>query len=84
MSIVIAFTIVVLVSLLIAKYYLKKPSTTGFAPKSIPESTRVIPSTHEILTPTIKKEETFFKEQPKKRKYNKKKSPKKMEAKKAQ
>jgi hypothetical protein len=84
MSIVIAFTIVVLVSLLIAKYYPKKSSTTGFAPKPIPESTRVIPPTPEILTPTIKKEEeTFFKELPKKRKYNKKKDSKKMDAKKA-
>jgi hypothetical protein len=84
MSIVIAFTIVVLVSLLIAKYYPKKPSTTGFSPKPIPESTSVIPPTHEILTSTTKKEETFFKEPPKKRKYNKKKGPKKMDAKKAQ
>ena len=55
-----------------------------FDSKPIPESTHVTPSTIETLSPKVKEQkDSFSEEPPKKRKYNKKKGPKKMDAKKA-
>lgn len=88
MTIIISSILILAVIWLVIKFYPKNLSQqnqkSGFNPKPIPESTHVIPSSPEILTQKIEKSEDIFPEQPpKKRKYNKKKGPKKMEAKKA-
>jgi len=87
MTIIISSILILAVIWLVIKFYPKNLSQqnqqSGFNPKSIPETTHVNTQAPEILVPKTQKEEFIVKSETKKRKYNKKKGPKKMDAKKA-